>query len=952
MILKPECAQWKTIRIHEMVRERSELSLQKNVRHQESKEVFKMRMILKFMLNLLSISAGPAIFLLLWSVCGLACLGWGIRVAPDAAFPEPFAVFRNLYCAAGILMLTLTYLFWLGFIYEPERRRLIFCVSLSLLLHGGLFLLMKEAIVGQEFEREEEVALNLRDLRSKTPIIVNDFYYGDLEGDEVFQENYSETEAENVEPQTMRPGLENSETPENTPLPVKPQDLDESLKRAEDVHKMLETEQKTAGSVNGEDARSRAEEIQTSEIEEVQHELEVSDGPQEMFVNMQKIAAEVAISGVIGSESPQLENLTAETKLHSAESVERRTVNLRKEAQKKSAKKTGFRKKLNENQQKTLAGKESRKGENVVSGRAGNWGESAVDEKAGGAGEELGELRSGLGEARELAAGAASLKTAKKKPRKKSDRTLTVSDAPANVRGGQTLGARAGDGDDLAAVLAGAVNGVSDAVLEATAKPEKIAGSNILDAEKEQILKNIVVFRFERSETPEMGFQPDMTETLPQDGEEDEWLAEITGEEENLDGPEVEAGSSVAEILQNDPGLRSQPTLPYRQRMRQDHRKLIEKAGGNPETEEIIQRGLQYLSRTQFEDGHWSLNFLPNGLPEGVDREEYGFGSIHADTAATGLALLTYLGAGYTHLESDDRNEYTETVNRALRWLIRNQQPDGGLFSMRSDAHRYGRIYSHGMAAIALCEAYGMTHDERLREPAQKAIDFLVKSQGPQGGWRYTPEKNDGVWRGESDTSVTGWQTMALVSAKMAGLNVPESCFRKVENWLETAAVNGGERYCYLPVKKPLNEEMEQWKKPSHAMTAEGLLMELYLEHDPKAPEFQSAVSYLMGNLPTVTKPQRDTYYWYYATQVMFHLQDENWEKWQSHLIHALQKSQEMKDPFLKGSWSPYGKAADHWGQVAGRHYVTAMHLLMLEVYYRHLPLFRELHDEETLKHP
>ena len=136
-----------------MVRERSELSLQKNVRHQESKEVFKMRMILKFMLNLLSISVGPAIFLLLWSVCGLACLGWGIRVAPDAAFPEPFAVFRNLYCAAGILMITLTYLFWLGFIYEPERRRLIFCVSLSLLLHGGLFLLMKEAIVGQEFER-------------------------------------------------------------------------------------------------------------------------------------------------------------------------------------------------------------------------------------------------------------------------------------------------------------------------------------------------------------------------------------------------------------------------------------------------------------------------------------------------------------------------------------------------------------------------------------------------------------------------------------------------------------------------------------------------------------------------------------------------------------------------------------------------------------------------------
>ena len=68
-----------------------------------------------------------------------------------------------------------------------------------------------------------------------------------------------------------------------------------------------------------------------------------------------------------------------------------------------------------------------------------------------------------------------------------------------------------------------------------------------------------------------------------------------------------------------------------------------------------------------------------------------------------------------------------------------------------------------------------MTQDRELREPAQKAIDFIVKSQDPRrGGWRYQPQ--DG-----SDTSVTGWQLMALKSAQMAGLEVPEETLRKVE---------------------------------------------------------------------------------------------------------------------------------------------------------------------------
>ena len=936
-----------------------------------------MRTILKFTLNILSISAGPAVFLLFWTLGGLTCLGWGIWAAPDTQFPaafapfsdtlasipDTFAFFRNPFCALGTLLLCLTYLLGLGFMYDAERRRFFFSVSLSLLLHAGLFLLLKEAIVGQELKRETEVALNLQELHHKAPVIVNDFYYGDLEGDEVFQdpsqeevneeENEEDNENEKEEEENTKPQPQDT-APEIPPVMESLGEYSEvkkQLQRVEDSHKELESQQEASTPQNGEDARSQAGDIKPSPIEAPDHKYseKYTNNPADEnkkkapFAMPQLHVAEAQISGLIGSESPQLGDLTEQTELHSAESVERRTVNLQEEARKRNKQKGKFRQALNENQKKKPRGKISRKGEDVVAGQPRNWGETPKGSRAGSASNELGELRSGLGEERAPSAGMASVDVSKNPTKNKPGKTLKTAPAKPKRSGGQTLGARAGEDENLDAVLAGAISGVSDAVLETTAMTEEVMGSNVLEAEKKEVLKNVVVFQFEESDIPEMGFQPSTTELS--ENEEDTWLTE---EEDPLASPET----PVEELLPEISGPKLQACLPFRQRMRKDHQEMIEKAGGNPETEAIIEHGLEYLSRTQFEDGHWSLNFVPNGLPDGMDRETYGFGTIHADTAATGLALLTYLGAGHTHLASDEKKPYTETVNRALTWLLRNQQPDGSLFSVKSDAHRYGRIYSHGMATIALCEAYGMTRDERLREPAQRAIDFIVKAQGPQGGWRYTPAKNDGVWRGESDTSVTGWQMMALVSAKMAGLRVPDHCFQKVENWLETAAINGGERYCYLPVKNPQNEEMEKWKKPSYAMTAEGLLMELYLDHDSKTPEFHSAASYLMKNTPTMMRARRDTYYWYYATQVFFHLQDESWQEWQSHMFTALKNSQELEDPFLKGSWSPYGKASDHWGQVAGRHYVTTMHILMLEVYYRYLPLFKELNGIKTQSQP
>ena len=91
-------------------------------------------------------------------------------------------------------------------------------------------------------------------------------------------------------------------------------------------------------------------------------------------------------------------------------------------------------------------------------------------------------------------------------------------------------------------------------------------------------------------------------------------------------------------------------------------------------------------------------------------------------------------------------------------------------------------MYCHGIAAIALCEAYGLTEDPSLREPAEKAIQLIVSAQSKNGGWRYNPKP------GDADTSVTGWQYMALHSARMAGIEVEESVFENARRWFDKAA--------------------------------------------------------------------------------------------------------------------------------------------------------------------
>jgi len=342
-------------------------------------------------------------------------------------------------------------------------------------------------------------------------------------------------------------------------------------------------------------------------------------------------------------------------------------------------------------------------------------------------------------------------------------------------------------------------------------------------------------------------------------------------------------------------------------RSAQARARLLGPRGGNQQSERAVARGLRWLMAHQREDGSWSFD-LSGPFCQGQCRNP---GTATSTTAATALAILPFLGAGHTHLEGD----YRETVRRGLYYLTTR-----ALVTRHGVDLQDGTMYGQGLAAIALCEAYGMTQDRNLRGLAQQAIDFICFAQDSRGGgWRYTPGE-------PGDTTVTGWQLMALKSAQMAGLHVPTPNIALVHRFLNSVQSDDGAQYGYLT------------PQPRQTTTAIGLLCRMYTGWRFDHPGLRRGVALLSKWGPS----EDNMYYNYYATQVMFHAGGSEWERW----------NRKMRD-YLIATQATHGHEAGSWhfsggrGDVGGRLYNTAMAVMTLEVYYRYQPLYSHAAIEE-----
>ena len=342
------------------------------------------------------------------------------------------------------------------------------------------------------------------------------------------------------------------------------------------------------------------------------------------------------------------------------------------------------------------------------------------------------------------------------------------------------------------------------------------------------------------------------------------------------------------------------PAASFARRQGQARGTAVRDRGGSAASEAAVERGLAWLARHQAADGSWRFD-LSDCRCDGGCRDP---GTVSSTTAATGIALLPFLGAGHTQAAGD----YRETVTRGLYYLMSRvqQTPRGGDLTE-------GTMYGQGVATLALAEALGMTKDEMLVRPVRDAVRFIVMAQdGHGGGWRYMPGQ-------AGDTTVTAWQVAALKSAALAGIEVPSPTFDGVCRFLDRVATPDGQGYGYV------GPQADQ-----SCTSAIGLLCRMYTGWDRHDA--------LNRGLAALAKPGPDphnVYQNFYLAQALLQRNHPAWPKWNTRNRDMLVDAQ-AGIGHETGSWS----FADPHTSSGGRLGHTALAVLTLEVYYRLLPIY------------
>jgi len=363
-------------------------------------------------------------------------------------------------------------------------------------------------------------------------------------------------------------------------------------------------------------------------------------------------------------------------------------------------------------------------------------------------------------------------------------------------------------------------------------------------------------------------------------------------------------------------------------------RRNLRAGGGTGMTQNAVELGLKWLADHQDVEtsGAWDCDDFPKHDP--ADDKCTGPGKAHYDPGVTGMALLAFLGAGYTDRGSERENQYAKNVRQGLRYLI-TMQDDEGCFGPRSSQHF---IYNHTIATLAMSEAYWMTRNPRYKKPAQEGLNFIAMARNPYLAWRYDPRG------GENDTSVTGWCVMALKSGKFGGLDIDPDAFEGARQWVDKMTDPEFGQVGYLQAggaaARPEGLQDKFPAEKSQSMTAVGMLTRIFLGEDPRTSEMIKKGAALCLEVPPVWNTEDgsiDMYYWYYATLAMFQTGGASWKKWNESMKEAIVKHQHPRNSGSKtGSWDPIGP----WGPDGGRVYSTSAMVMCLEVYYRYDKVF------------
>ena len=368
---------------------------------------------------------------------------------------------------------------------------------------------------------------------------------------------------------------------------------------------------------------------------------------------------------------------------------------------------------------------------------------------------------------------------------------------------------------------------------------------------------------------------------------------------------------------------------------------ILEGGGGStPGSEAAVEMALTWLALHQNkQDGGWSLRF-----EDSCNTCSHGGTSVRSRrTAATALALLAFLGAGHSH---QTQGKYRTVVEDGLNFLRAN--PNGG-FDGAAILQDDMEMYSRGLAAMALCEAYAMTERQdpasRLGIAAQQSLFLIEAAQDPDyGGWNYKPgeltrketiNNVEQFTRMGGDTSIFAWQLMALKSGKLGGLQVSQSTLYAALDFLDLVAIDGGRRYNYVQTG---GWDGERGKDSPHTCAAIGLLMRMYLGWKPGDPCLDEGMEQLSQKGFILHERECNLYYIYYATLALHHYGGVHWESWNSGVQELLIETQ-ARNGCEAGSWY----FPDAYCDTGGRLLNTALGAMILETPYRFMPLYRKM---------
>ena len=313
--------------------------------------------------------------------------------------------------------------------------------------------------------------------------------------------------------------------------------------------------------------------------------------------------------------------------------------------------------------------------------------------------------------------------------------------------------------------------------------------------------------------------------------------------------------------------------------------------GVNAETDSMIQRGLDFLTRTQNRDGSW--------------RNSGGYGSY--PTAMTALAGMALIGSGST----PTRGKHWRQVRNATDFLLKQAQPDGVITAPNEEARS---MYGHGFSTMYLAQVYGMEEDVRrqldLHDVLRRAVNLIARSQSGPGGWLYSPDSNG------DEGSVTVTQIQALRACRNAGITVPSKTIEKAVAYIRQCAnPDGSIRY-----------SVRSGGGGRAPITAAAVAV-LYNAGEYDDPLAEKALQYAQRHLPVSGHSGHHYYAQLYLAQALYQRGGDDWDTYYLNMSKWLMRQQQRD-----GSWM---------GDGVGTIYGTSVALTILQQPYALVPIYQ-----------